>query len=207
MRFLMSLRDEEKTEKFQLNKQSQGEAAMTATREKLTLRWRETASKQAVQPVEREEYIEVSDEAVAAKALVKAIQIQPLSVDPWSPPDPLDVCLETWKSWMCRSDGDLGTQRQKFRSVDDDDDEDERKKDSESVAAAAAQRRDNEIAEATDAAIEDLRSCDRWAIYKMMGISSVWNFPLLDFMHVAQRAKNAVEKNLRENIATRALFG
>ena len=174
-------------------------------REKITLRWRTTAAERATVIAESEEFVEVIDEAAVAVA-VKAIQIQPLSVDPWSPPEPLDVCLETWKVWMCRHDGDLGTQRQKLRSTDDDD-EDERQKDSESVAAAAAQRRDNEIAEATDAAIEDLRSCDRWAIYKMMGISSVWNFPLLDFMQVAQRAKADVEKKLRENIATRALFG
>jgi hypothetical protein len=177
---------------------------MTATREKLTLTWRKATEEHVTVLVESEEFVEVESTAVAMA--VKAIQIQPLSVDPWSPPEPLNVCLETWKVWMCRNDGDLGTQRQKLRSTDDDD-EDERQKDSESVAAAAAQRRDNEIAEATDAAIEDLRSCDRWAIYKMMGISSVWNFPLLDFMQVAQRAKTQVEEKLRGNIATRALFG
>jgi hypothetical protein len=92
----------------------------------------------ATQPAEREEYIEVTDEAVVAATLVKAIQIQPLSVDPWSPPDPFDVCLETWKLWMCRNGGDLGTQRQKLRTGDDDEDENQRQKDSESVAAAAA---------------------------------------------------------------------
>lgn len=176
-----------------------------ATREKLTLGWRKTADEQMPITVEKDEFVEVIEETAVTVA-VKAIQIQSLSVDPWSPPDPLDVCLETWKVWMCRHDGDLGTQRQKLRPTDDED-EDDRQIDSESVIAAAAQRRDNEIAEATDAAIEDLRSCDRWAIYKMMGISSVWNFPLLDFMQVAQRAKVEVEKKLRGNIATRALFG
>ena len=176
-------------------------------REKITLGWRKTADAHMPTTIEKDEFVEVIEEAAVTVA-VKAIQIQSLSVDPWSPPDPLDVCLETWKVWMCRHDADLGTQRQKLRSTDDEDeDEDERQRNSESAAAAAAQRRDNEIAEATDAAIEDLRSCDRWAIYKMMGISSVWNFPLLDFMQVAQRAKTEVEKKLRGNIATRALFG
>lgn len=176
-------------------------------RERITLGWRTTAAERAPAVAESEEFVEVIDEAAVAVA-VKAIQIQPLSVDPWSPPDPLDVCLECWKIWMSRNDRDLGTQQQKLRTGDDeDDDEDQRQKDSESVAAAAAQRRDNEIAEATDAAINGLRACDRWAIYKMMGLASAWKFPLLDFMETAQKAKVQVERRLRENIATRALFG
>lgn len=176
-------------------------------REKITLGWRRTAAEHAPVVAESEEFVEVIDEAAVAVA-VKAIQIQPLRVDPWTPPEPLDLCLETWKHWMCRNDGDLGTQRQKLPAInDEDEDEDERQKDSESLAAAAAQRRDNEIAEATDAAIQGLRACERWAISKMMGLSSVWNFPLLDFMETAQGAKTKLEKVLRENIATRALFG
>lgn len=176
---------------------------MTATREKLTLRWRRPAGEPAAPVAAQEEYVEVIEVATAAAVLVKAIQIQPLSVDPWSAPDPLDVCLETWKLWMGRTDGDLGTQRQKLLTSDDE----EAKRDAESISAAAAQRRDNEIAEATDAAINDLRACDRWAIYKMNGLSSVWNFPALDYMQAAERAKVELERKLRENIATRALFG
>lgn len=150
----------------------------------------------------------MTDETVAAKVLVKAIQIKPLSVDPWSPPDPLDVCLECWKIWMTRNDGDLGTQRQKLLTSDDGENEEERtKRDAESIAAAAKQRWDNEIAEATDAAINSLRACDRWAIYKMSGLSSVWDFPTLDYMTFIQTAKARAEQILRTNIATRALFG
>lgn len=65
----------------------------------------------------------------------------------------------------------------------------------ESVAAAAEQRRENEIAEANDAAINDLRACDRWAIYKMCGIESMWKFPLLDLMQTARGAKGKLKKN------------
>lgn len=100
---------------------------------------------------------------------------------------------------MCRHDGDLGSQRQKLR-YDDEEKDDE--KYSESVVAAAKQRRENEIAEAAEAAINDLRACDRWAIYKMCGVSSVWNFPLLDFMQTALSARLKVNQKLRENIAT-----
>lgn len=175
---------------------------MTATREKLTLQWRKTAGDCAAPLAERDDFVECAP--VAAAVLVKCIEIQPLRVDPWVAPDPLDVCLECWRVWMGRHDGDLGTQRQKLRSDADDREAD---KDSESVAAAAAQRRDNEIAEATDAAINDLRACDRWAIYKMCGVSTAWKFPLLDFMQTALGARLKVEEKLRENIATRALFG
>ena len=174
---------------------------MTATREKLTLQWRKTAGDCAAPLAERDEFVECA--TVAAVPLVKCIEIQPLQVDPWVESDPLDVCLECWKIWMGRHDGDLGAQRQKLRSDDDKDSD----RDGESVAAAAEQRRENEIAEATDAVINDLRACDRWAIYKMCGIATAWKFPLLDFMQTAQSAKIKVEEKLRENIATRALFG
>jgi hypothetical protein len=178
---------------------------MTAMREKLTLQWRKTTGERATQQAESEEYVEVIEKAVAAAVSVKSIKIQPLRVDPWSEPDPLDICLECWQAWMCRNDGDLGTQRQKLLSGGDD--EEEAKRDAESIAAAAEQRRNNEIAEATDAAINSLRACDRWAIYKMSGMASMWNFPMLDYMQAAQGAKVQLEKKLRENIATRALFG
>jgi hypothetical protein len=172
---------------------------MMAIREKLTLKWRGVAT---TQPAEPDQFVECA--TVAAAVLVKVIEFPPLRVDPWVEPDALDICLECWKAWMGRNDRDLGTQQQKLRSDDDDKNPE---KDSESVAAAAEQRRETEIAEATDAAINDLRACDRWAIYKLCGISSAWKFPLLDFMQTAQGAKIKVEERLRENIATRALFG
>ena len=175
---------------------------MTATREKLTLQWRKTAGDCAAPMAERDEFVECAP--AAAAVLVKCIEIQPLQVDPWVAPDPLDVCLECWRAWIGRNNQDLGTQRQKLRTDDDDKDAGN---DSESVAAAAEERRESEIAEATDAAINDLRACDRWAIYKLCGVSTVWKFPLLDFMQTAQSAKMQIEQKLRENIATRALFG
>jgi hypothetical protein len=175
---------------------------MSTIREKLTLTWRRAAGEVATDQAEPDTFVECAP--IAAAALVKVIEFPPLRVDPWVEPDALDICLECWKAWMGRHDGDLGAQRQKLRSDDDDKDPE---KDSESVAAAAEQRRENEIAEATDAAINDLRACDRWAIYKLCGLASAWKFPLLDFMETAQAAKMKVEEKLRVNIATRALFG
>jgi hypothetical protein len=180
----------------------QGVVRMTATREKLTLRWRRSAGASPAPNQESEEFIEC---APIPAVLVKAIEIQPLRVDPWVEPEALDICLECWKIWMGRHDSDLGAQQQKLRGGEDDGRDPE--KDSESVAAAAEQRRENEIAEATDAAVNNLRACDRWAIYKMCGVSTTWKFPLLDFMQTAIGAKIELEKKLRLNIATRALFG
>lgn len=169
---------------------------MSAIREKLTLKWRRTSGEGAQLQVERDEFVECAP--VAAAVLVKCIEIQPLQVDPWVAPDPLDVCLECWKVWMGRNDGDLGVQGQKSLRGDGD---------GLGNADTLGTRRDNEIAEATDAMIDSLRACDRWAIYKMSGFRSVWNFPLLDYMTVAQGALQTLEEKLRENIATRSLFG
>jgi hypothetical protein len=113
-------------------------------------------------------------------------------------PDGLDLCLELWKVWMSRADIDLGCKGQRsLRGEGDGYGDDD----------AQTQRRDNEIAAATDAMINSLRACDRWAIYRMCSITTVWNFPLLNYLETAQGAKAALEKKLKENIATRTLFG
>lgn len=174
-----------------------------AAREKITLGWRRSAGEVAPAAAHQDDYVEVAE--CASRHVAPARVFQPIPVDPWTPPDPLDVCLECWKSWMGRSDADLGTQQQKLLCSGEE--ENRKDVDCESVAAAAEQRRENEIAEATDAAINSLRACDRWAIYKMCGLSSVWKFPGLDFMHAAIGAKEKLAEKLRENIATRALFG
>jgi hypothetical protein len=64
---------------------------MSTIREKLTLKWRRPAGEVAAQQPEPDEFVEC---ATAAAILVKAIEIQPLRVDPWVESDPLDLCLE-----------------------------------------------------------------------------------------------------------------
>lgn len=169
---------------------------MSAIREKLTLRWRRPAGEGGQVQAEGDEFVECAP--ATAVALVKCIEIPPLQVDPWTETDPLDVCLECWKVWMGRHDGDLGVQGQKSLRGDGD---------GLGNTDTLGTRRDNEIAEATDAMIDSLRACDRWAIYQISGFRSVWNFPLLDYMTAAQGALQKLEEKLRENIATRSLFG
>jgi hypothetical protein len=118
--------------------------------------------------------------------------------DSWAQPDGLDLCLELWKHWMGKTDTDLGVQGHRSLRGDGD---------GYGNADTSQARRDNEIAEATDAMINSLRACDRWAIYRICSITSVWNFPSLDFMEQSQKAHAELEKKLRENVATRNLWG
>lgn len=113
--------------------------------------------------------------------------------------DGMDLCLQIWVEWMGRSDKDLGI-----------------KAPSTLIAASADEgsddtsqfRRDNEIAQATDAMIRSLKRSHQWAIRRRCGISKghVWNFPQLDYIAEAQDACVELEKKLRANVATRLLW-
>jgi len=118
--------------------------------------------------------------------------------DAWVRPDALDTCLYCWRVWMGRRDTDLGAKSQRTLQGDGDG-----FGNSETMAA----RRDNEIAEATDAMIGDLTSAHRWAIFRKCSIATAWRFPQLDYMTTAQEAVESLEKKLRGNVATRMLFG
>jgi hypothetical protein len=164
-----------------------------AAREKITLGWRRPAGANAPQPAPQDDYVEIAEPAAPQLALVTAHQV--VKVDPWTPPDPLDVCLELWKTSMRHDDKDLGYKNQNTLRGDD-----------EGNADTSQQRCDNEIADATHACIHDLRACHRWAIYRLCGVATVWNFPHMDYLDIALEARAALEDKLRKNIATRALF-
>jgi hypothetical protein len=111
-----------------------------------------------------------------------------------------DECLGCWKEWMGRNDTDLGVKSQSTLKGDGD---------GYGSADSSQARRDNEIAEATDAMIRSLQRSHQWAIRIQMGVAGmkVWTFPNLDYIAEAQHARNALEKLLKNNIATRLLFG
>lgn len=111
--------------------------------------------------------------------------------------DGLDVCLDCWRTWMGRNDTDLGAQTQKTLRGDGD---------GYGSPDTSQMRRDNEIAEATEAMISSLRTSHRWAIYRKCGIATAWRFPQLDFMSEALDACEDLEKKLRANVATRMEF-
>lgn len=111
-----------------------------------------------------------------------------------------DECLACWKDWMGRNDTDLGVKSQSTLKADSD---------GYGSTDTSQMRRDNEIAEATDAMIRSLQRSHQWAIRIQMGVAGmkVWTFPNLDYIIEAQCARNALEKLLKNNIATRLLFG
>lgn len=115
-------------------------------------------------------------------------------------PDGLDLCLTCWREWMGRDDKDLGIKNMSTLRGDGD---------GYDAGDSAQMRRDNEIAEATDAMVRSLKASHQWAMRRKCGITkqSVWNFPQLDYIVEAQDASVELEKKLRGNVATRLLFG
>lgn len=111
--------------------------------------------------------------------------------------DGLEVCLACWKEWMGKRDLDLSAQRMKTLQGDGD---------GYGSPDTSQARRDNEIAEATDAMFSSLKSSHQWAIRRKCGIASVWRFPQLDYMTEALSACEELEKKLRGNVATRMEF-
>ena len=114
-------------------------------------------------------------------------------------PDALDVCLDRWKQWMSLSDTDLGMKSvsSMYGATDGFGNDD-----------TAQMRRDNEIAEATNAMILSLQRSHQWAIRRKCGVTRghVWQFPNLDFVTEAELACQALEEKLKKNTATRLLF-
>lgn len=136
---------------------------------------------------------------VAATVLVKCLEIQPLQVEPWIAPGPLDVCLECRRAWMKRNNQDLGTHRQALRTNDDD-------KDVRNIARASPRRSRSAgrpRLHRLQATINELRVCDRWAIDKMCSVSR--QFAPLDVMQTVQGANKQIEQMLRDNIAMNAV--
>lgn len=104
--------------------------------------------------------------------------------------DGTEYCLDVWAAWMRKDDRDMGVQRMRGDSEGD-------------VALA---RRDNEIAEATDAMMKSLSPRHRWAIWRKFGLATVWNFPNADLAETYVEAVAALEPLLRKNVATRMQF-
>jgi hypothetical protein len=111
--------------------------------------------------------------------------------------DGLEVCLACWKVWMGNSDTDLSVQTQKTLRGDGD---------GYGNSDTSQARRDNEIAEATDAMVMSLKVSHQWAIRRKCGVATAWNYSQLDFMTEALDACCELEKKLRGNVATRMEF-
>lgn len=135
---------------------------------------------------------------------LRRVKRQDVQIQSFQKPDGLTVCLECWKSWMLSDDRDLSASRMRLHGGADDDKD--RSAGYESDPYEEQRKADMKIGEATGAMIEDMKAAWRWAIYKKMGISTVWNFPSVDFLSCLADAQAELERKLRVNIATATQF-
>lgn len=133
---------------------------------------------------------------------LRRIRKEDVTIPPAIKQDGLSVCLECWKLWMQSDDRDLSASRMKLRGRE----AGELPEGYESDPYAEQRRADMQIGEATGALIEGLKPAHRWAIYKGCGISSVWNFPSVDFPTCLAAAQAELERKLRGHIATATQF-
>jgi hypothetical protein len=116
--------------------------------------------------------------------------------------DGISVCLDCWKLYMDSDDRDLSASRMKLAAGDTEDGHEGY----ESDPYGDQRKADMKIGEATNAMIDDLKPAHRWAIYKACGVTTVWNFPSVNYLDALSSANADLEKKLRNHIATATVF-
>lgn len=131
--------------------------------------------------------------------MLKRVRKEEVQRETWAQPEPLDLCLDCWKNWMAGdSDKDLGAKGSRLLRGDGDG--------YGMTPDEAQQHRDNEIGAATDAMIDSLSHRHRWAIYKLCGVATPWNYPRADILDVGPQARGALAEKLKKNVCTSVLF-
>jgi hypothetical protein len=110
-------------------------------------------------------------------------------------------CLECWKLFMQKDDRDLSASRMKLMSARDED-----AQGYERDVYAEQLQADYKIGEAVNTEINDLKAVHAWAIKKKCSITTLWNFPTVNFMRALTDAEAELEKKLRKNIVTATKF-
>jgi hypothetical protein len=165
--------------------------ATETKRAKLTLGWRGATT--------RLPDVTFVEELPAPPVRIVAAAAPVLRIDPWTKPDPVDLCLHLWKCWMAGdSDRDLGAKTMRGLSGEGDG----RGLDPHE----AQQANDIRIAQATNAAIDSMARLHVWAIYRACSLTTVWRFPNASLMDVAAEARGELATKLRKNICTAVLF-
>ena len=159
-------------------------------REKLTLGWRGATTRLP-------DIMFVEEVPTAPVVRIAAAPV--LRVDPWTKPDPVDLCLELWAKWMAGdSDRDLGAKTMRGLAGEGD---------AHDVDPHEAQQaNDTRIAQATNAAIDSMSRLHVWAIYRACSLATVWRFPDASLMDVAAEARAELTMKLRKNICTVLMF-
>jgi hypothetical protein len=116
-------------------------------------------------------------------------------------PDGLADCLECWKLFMQKDDKDLSASRMKLMSARDDD-----AQGYERDVYAEQLQADYKIGEAVNTEINNLKAVYAWAIKKKCSITTLWNFPSINFINALADAELELEMKLRKNIVTATKF-
>ncbi|SEN31541.1 hypothetical protein SAMN05428959_1011141 [Duganella sp. CF517] len=122
-----------------------------------------------------------------------------LRMDPWTKPDPVDLCLELWKNWMVGdSDRDLGAKTMRGMCGEGD---------AHGVDLYEAQQaNDIRIAQATNAAIDSMPRLHVWAIYRACSLASVWRFPNASLVEWPPRRARNWQRSFGRIFARRCCF-
>lgn len=139
----------------------------------------------------------------AEKRVFRRVRKEDMQMHHRTKQDGLMICLDCWKGWMQIDDRDLSAARMKLEAGASDD---EGHVGYEYDPYEEQRKDDRKVGEATGAMIDSLKSCHQWAIKKKMGISTVWNFPTVDFLSCLEDAQTELERKLRNNIATAMKF-
>lgn len=160
-------------------------------RDQITLGWRRATT--------RLPDVMFVEEAPAAAVPAVAAGAPVLRIDPWTKPDPVDLCLELWKSWMAGdSDRDLGAKTMRGLAGEGD---------AHGVDPHEAQQAsDTRIAQATNAMIDSMPRLHVWAIYRACSLTTAWRFPDASLLEVVAQAREELATKLRKNICTAVLF-
>lgn len=169
-------------------------------REKLTLKWTGKAARLPDVTFVAIDEAPGKDRTAHATVRVGAGGVQVIAVHEATAHDPVDLCLELWKTWMHgANDRDLGAKTMRGLCGEGDGY-------GTSDPYDAQHKSDMRMAEATDAMINSLSRIHVWAIYRACSLATVWKFPNAVLQDVVMEARSELEKKLRKNICTAVLF-
>lgn len=131
--------------------------------------------------------------------MLKRVRKEEVQISTLRGPDPLEYCLSCWTTAMHNDpDRDVGMQTMRLPSGESD----AYGRDPSEADLA----REIEIGTATGAMIDSLPRIQWWAIRRLCGLTSVWNFPNADLLVVGPQAQAALTEKLRGNVVTRVFF-
>ncbi|MGV7210487.1 hypothetical protein ACLB1G_21850 [Oxalobacteraceae bacterium A2-2] len=131
--------------------------------------------------------------------MLRRVKKEEVQTETWAQPDPLDYCLDAWKTWMYAGGRRNLDVKIMGGLVGDGDGHG-------GDLHEAQHSHDMRLGAATDAMIESLSRLHAWAIYRSCGIATAWRFPNADLMTTAAEAKVELVQKLRKNSCTGSLF-